>query len=55
MLARRTRALLLDARASREAAPLVAQLMAEELGLSEAWIEEEVEAYRELAAAYLLN
>ena len=54
VLARRTRALLLNARASIEAAPLVARLMAEELGRNEAWIEAEVEAYRELAAGYLL-
>jgi glycerol-3-phosphate dehydrogenase len=55
VLARRTRALLLNARASIEAAPLVAQRMAEELGRDEEWIEAEVEAYRELAAGYLLN
>jgi glycerol-3-phosphate dehydrogenase len=55
VLARRTRALLLDARASIEAAPLVARLMAEELGLDEAWEESEVTAYRELAEGYLLS
>ena len=55
VLARRTRALLLNARASIEAAPLVAQLMAEELGQDEAWIEAEVAAYRELATGYFLD
>jgi glycerol-3-phosphate dehydrogenase len=55
VLARRTRALLLDARASVEAAPTVARLMAEELGHDEVWAEEQVEAYRELAAGYVLN
>ena len=55
VLARRTRALLLNARASVEAAPLVARLMAEELGRTEEWIEAEVKAYRELAAGYLLD
>ena len=54
VLARRTRALLLNARASIEAAPLVAQLMAEELGRDEAWIEAEVTAFSELATGYLL-
>ena len=37
VLARRTRALLLDARASLEAAPAVARLLAAELGRDEAW------------------
>ncbi len=55
VLSRRTRALLLDARASIEAAPLVARLMAEELGLGEDWIRTEVDSYRELAAGYLLD
>jgi glycerol-3-phosphate dehydrogenase len=55
VLARRTRALLLNARASIEAAPLVARLMAGELGRDEEWISSEVEAYRELAAGYLLD
>lgn len=55
VLSRRTRALLLDARASIEAAPVVAKLMAEELGLNEAWIGAEVDSYRRLAADYLLS
>jgi glycerol-3-phosphate dehydrogenase len=54
VLARRTRALLLDARASIEAAPAVAVLMAEELGYSEQWRKEQVVAYTELARAYTL-
>ncbi len=37
VLARRTRALFLDARASLEAAPEVARLMAETLGRDERW------------------
>ena len=55
VLARRTRAMLLNARASIEAAPRVARLMAEELGRDEAWEEAEVTAYRELAEGYLLT
>jgi glycerol-3-phosphate dehydrogenase len=54
VLARRTRALLLDARASVEAAPEVARLMAEELERGPAWAEAEVEAYEALASGYLL-
>jgi glycerol-3-phosphate dehydrogenase len=54
VLARRTRALLLDARASAESAPLVARLLARELGRDEAWQKEQVAAYRKLAEAALL-
>jgi glycerol-3-phosphate dehydrogenase len=55
VLARRTRALLLDARASREAAPAVARLMAAELGVDPAWEVRQVAAYGELAAGYVLE
>ncbi len=55
VLARRTRALLLDARASMEMAPEVARLLAGELGRDEAWQQEQVEEYRSLAARYLLT
>jgi glycerol-3-phosphate dehydrogenase len=53
VLARRTRALLLDARASMNAAPLVAELMAAELGRDRVWQEAQVSAYRDLARGYL--
>jgi glycerol-3-phosphate dehydrogenase len=52
-LARRTRALLLDARASIEAAPTAAALMARELGRDPAWVAQQVAVYRELALGYL--
>lgn len=52
-LARRTRALLLDARASMEVAPRIAELMAEELEKNEDWKEEQIRAYCELAEGYL--
>ena len=42
VLSRRTRALLLDATESIEAAPLVAKVMAEEMNKDEAWIEQPV-------------
>jgi glycerol-3-phosphate dehydrogenase len=55
VLARRTRALLLDARASAEAAPRAAALMAAELGRDDAWQRRQVAAYRELARGYWLE
>ncbi len=55
VLSRRTRELLLDARTSMEMAPVVAALMADELGRDEAWQREQVEAYRELAEGYLVR
>src|SRR5436305_5152015 len=54
VLARRTRALLLDARASVEAAPAVARLLAAELGRDAAWERQQVSAYGELARGYWL-
>jgi glycerol-3-phosphate dehydrogenase len=54
-LARRTRALLLDARASAEIAPAVAALMAAELGRDEDWQRRQVEEYRALARGYWLG
>jgi len=53
VLSRRTRMLLLDARASMEMAPEVARLLAEELGRDEAWEREQVDTYTELARGYL--
>lgn len=50
----RRRMLILDARASIEAAPAAA-LMAEALGRDEGWQREQVETYRTLAAGYLVD
>ncbi len=55
VLSRRTRMLLLDARASIEMAAGVAALLAEELARDEIWIEAQVEAYTELALGYLIT
>jgi glycerol-3-phosphate dehydrogenase len=55
VLARRTRALFLDARASVEAAPRVAEILAAELGRDDAWRRRQVEEYRELARGYVLE
>ena len=54
-LARRTRALLLDARASAEAAPRAAALLAAELGRDDAWQRRQVAAFRQLARGYWLE
>jgi glycerol-3-phosphate dehydrogenase len=55
VLARRTRALILDARAAIEIAPRVASLVARELGRDAAWEATEVASFRELARGYLLD
>ena len=54
-LSRRTRALLLDARASMEMAPKVAELMAKELGRKKSWRRDQVKQYNELAQKYILT
>jgi glycerol-3-phosphate dehydrogenase len=53
VLARRNRALFLDARASIESAPWVATLLAAELGKDKAWQDQQVTEYRVLAGGYL--
>jgi len=53
VLARRTRALLLDARASLEAAPLAAQILARELGRDGVWESAQVTSYQQLARGYI--
>jgi glycerol-3-phosphate dehydrogenase len=55
VLARRTRSLLLDARASVEVAPRVAALLAGELGRDEEWQRRQVAAYGEVARGYWLD
>ncbi len=54
VLARRTRALLLDAKASIEAAPVVAQLIAHERGLDDHWMAEQIKVYTQLAQGYCI-
>src|SRR5271157_6027146 len=55
VLARRTRALFLDARASLEAAPRVAALLAGELGRDEAWQADQVARFKTLTERYLVK
>lgn len=54
VLARRTRALFLNARAAIEIAPQVAAIMAEELGEDKDWIDAQVEDLRSTAKSYLI-
>lgn len=53
VLARRTRALFMDARASLEAAPVAAHLLAKELGRDVTWEQEQIRQYGLVAANYL--
>ncbi|MGH7494154.1 MAG: FAD-dependent oxidoreductase [bacterium] len=55
VLARRTRALLLDAKASIAIAPRVAALMAQELGRDPEWQEQQTTKFVELAKQYSLD
>jgi len=53
VLARRTRALFLHAKASVGAAPVVAKLLARELHKDERWQEEQLAQYNKLASQYI--
>lgn len=55
VLARRVRALFMDARASIEMAPKVAQLMATEMNKDQRWIDQQLEEYIALAGNYILK
>ncbi len=55
VLARRTRSLILDARAAMEAAPAAAEIMATELGRDDAWVRDQVWTFRDLAKGYCLT
>lgn len=53
VLAHRTRALILDARASMDIAPEVARIMATELGYGSTWEQAQVQAFRRTARGFL--
>ncbi len=55
VLARRTRALFLKARASMEAAAKAAGLMASELGQDASWEQRQVESFHKVAEGYVLK
>jgi glycerol-3-phosphate dehydrogenase len=54
VLSRRMRALLLDARAAQRSAPIVAELLAAELGHDHEWIERETNRFIELAQQFYI-
>ena len=54
ILSRRTRALLLDAKASVDMAPEVASLMAEEMGKDKEWEKDQLNEYLAIAENYIL-
>lgn len=53
ILARRTRALFLNACASMEIAPAVADIMAKENGYDQDWVDRQFSAYKNLAGRYI--
>ena len=55
LLARRHRALFIDARSARDAAPAVAALLADELGFDEGQTREQTEAFQRLAEGFLTD
>ncbi len=55
VLARRTRALFLNAHAAMAMAPAVAEVLARELGKDEAWTNQQEKAFTTLAAQYALQ
>jgi len=54
-LARRTRTLFLDAKASIDMAPKVAKLMAKELNKNRKWMKEQIDLFNEVAKGYLVE
>jgi glycerol-3-phosphate dehydrogenase len=54
-LARRTRALLLDAKAAMESAPFVAKMIAKEIDKDDEWITEQINNFNLIAKNYLPN
>jgi len=55
ILARRTRALFLDAKESVRIAPQVAQLLAKEFGYNKEWEETQITKFNNIAENYILN
>jgi glycerol-3-phosphate dehydrogenase len=55
VLARRTRALVLNAKSSMEAAPEVARLLAKEFAFSQQWVDGQIENYSQLARRYVYS
>ena len=53
VLSRRTRALLLDARASMESTEVVVEIMARELQKDKSWKKQQIKIFLKLAEKYL--
>ena len=53
VLARRSRALFLNAKAALEVAPAVAELMSQELGTDESWRQAQIQSFESVAQHYL--
>ena len=53
VLCRRTRAILLNAKAAIESAPTVAKIMATEMGYDNKWIEDQLDSFNKIAKQYL--
>ncbi len=54
ILARRTRCILLNAKAAKETAPAIAKFMAEKMQKDEKWINEQVSSFNAFAQGYIL-
>ncbi len=54
-LSRRVRALFLNSKAALEMAPVVADIMAEELGKTEEWKQEQLRQFNDVARPYILS
>jgi len=55
VLARRTRALFLNARAALAMAPAVARLMAKELGRDQSWQDQQLAEFKHIAAHFIVG
>ena len=54
-MARRVRLLFLDAKEAIAVAPTVASILAHELNKDEAWKEEQIKAFNQVAAKYVID
>ena len=54
VLARRVRLLFLDSKAAINSAPIVAEILAKELGKDKVWVEQEIEKFTKIAKQYVL-
>ncbi len=55
VLARRTRVLFMNAKAAIEIAPKVAKIIAKELGKDEAWQQQQIDAFGNIAAGFIVH